>query len=107
MLKFISILIILLSTSTFCIAEEVETQLKQIFVTRDVDDSDPVSKYSVNEVLKKEWGTIISVYDQPSSQRITFESDTQITVIEMGLKWNPKTRTYTPSIKQVIELKKN
>ncbi len=62
--------------------------------------------YTINNAFEKGWGKIISVYETPSSQRLTFENDDQVTIITIGLTWSSVEKTHIPSIKQVIKLLK-
>jgi hypothetical protein len=62
--------------------------------------------FTIDHVAQHEWGKLISVYDQPTYQRLTFESDTHITIVQLGLAWDNKENTYRPSIKQVISVSK-
>lgn len=68
--------------------------------------SDDVKYFDIDQVVDVSWGKLISVYDQPTLQRMTFESDSAITVLQLGLTWDNKENTYRPAIKQVITLKK-
>ncbi|NDD66733.1 hypothetical protein EBZ35_03660 [bacterium] len=68
--------------------------------------NDEVKYFDIDQVVDTSWGKLISVYDQPTLQRMTFESDTAITVLQLGLTWDNKENTYRPSVKQVITLKK-
>ncbi|MFC1771014.1 hypothetical protein ACFLZV_03910 [Candidatus Margulisiibacteriota bacterium] len=63
--------------------------------------------FKIKNIIKKSWGKLVSVYEQPTSQRLTFDSDAQVTIIEVGLTWNAITKKYHPDIKQVIEIRKS
>jgi hypothetical protein len=65
-----------------------------------------IHKYQIKNVIKKSWGHLKSVYEQPTSQRLTFESENQITIVEVGLTWNTVSKSYIPDIKQIIEMTK-
>lgn len=68
--------------------------------------SDEVKYFDIDQLVDVSWGKLISVYDQPTLQRMTFESDAAITVLQLGLTWDNKENTYRPSVKQVITIKK-
>jgi len=63
-------------------------------------------EFRLDHVAKYDWGRLASVYDQPSFQRMTFESDTTITIVQVGLAWDNKENTYRPSIRQIISISK-
>ncbi|NBV42045.1 hypothetical protein EBR96_04670 [bacterium] len=69
-------------------------------------DPDPHKLFVVDNVVQTGWGKLVSVYDQPNFQRMTFESPTQITIVQIGLVWDNKENAYRPSVKQVIAIPK-
>lgn len=62
--------------------------------------------YSINYDTTHKWGKLVSVFDQPNIQRLTFENDEAITIVQLGLTWDGQTKTFQPSLTQVIELRK-
>jgi hypothetical protein len=62
--------------------------------------------FRIDQVVEDDWGKLVTVYDQPTYQRFTFESDTQVTVLHVGLVWDNKEGTYRPNVRQVIHLVK-
>ena len=68
--------------------------------------TDEPKEFRLDHVAKYDWGRLASVYDQPVFQRMTFESDTTITIVQVGLAWDNKENTYRPSIRQIISISK-
>ena len=66
----------------------------------------PPKIYKVNYAIDKTWGKLMAVFDQPNSQRLTFENDTQVTLVQVNLVWESVSKTFEPTITQIIELKK-
>lgn len=66
----------------------------------------PPKIYKVNYAIDKTWGKLVAVFDQPNAQRLTFENDTQVTIVQVGLIWDSASKTFEPTITQIIELKK-
>ena len=62
--------------------------------------------FRIDQIVEDDWGKLITVYDQPTYQRFTFESDTQVTILHLGLVWDNKEGMYRPNIRQVIHLMK-
>lgn len=62
--------------------------------------------FRIDDIVEDDWGKLVTVYDQPTYQRFTFESDTQVTILHVGLVWDNKEGTYRPNIRQVIHLMK-
>ncbi len=62
--------------------------------------------FRIDQIVEDDWGKLVTVYDQPTYQRFTFESDTQVTILHVGLVWDNKEGTYRPNIRQVIHLMK-
>ncbi len=62
--------------------------------------------FTLETSASHDWGRLISVYDQPNYQRLTFESDRQITIVQIGLIWDNKDNVYRPSIRQIISVLK-
>ena len=60
----------------------------------------------IDQVVENDWGKLITVYDQPTYQRFTFESDSQVTILHVGLVWDNKEGTYRPNVRQIIHLVK-
>lgn len=73
-----------------------------VTVTADED----IKYFDIDHVVQLSWGKLVTVYDQPTFQRLTFESDTAITVLQIGLTWDNKENTYRPAVKQVMSIKK-
>ena len=63
-------------------------------------------QFRIDEIVEDDWGKLVTVYDQPTYQRFTFESDTQVTILHLGLVWDNKEAVYRPNIRQVIHLMK-
>ncbi|MCP4049864.1 MAG: hypothetical protein GY730_04070 [bacterium] len=71
------------------------------------DEIDKPQTFTIDKIIKKNWGKLISVFNQPTSERLTFEGKDQITIVQIGLKWDPHQKCYVPSIKQIIKLVKD
>ncbi|NDC83357.1 hypothetical protein EB093_06840 [bacterium] len=67
---------------------------------------EPFRQFNLGNVVQYEWGRLVSVYDQPNFQRMTFESDVAITVVQIGLTWDNKENVYRPSVRQIVTLNK-
>lgn len=67
---------------------------------------DTPQQFRLSELIEPSWGRLVSVYDQPTYQRFTFESDTQITVLHLGLTWDNREALYRPNVRQVIHMMK-
>jgi len=68
--------------------------------------NEDVKYVDIDRVVQLSWGKLVTVYDQPTFQRLTFESDAAITVLQIGLTWDNKENTYRPAVKQVMSIKK-
>ncbi|MFC1751969.1 hypothetical protein ACFL96_01040 [Thermoproteota archaeon] len=62
--------------------------------------------YHVDISVNQNWGELVDVFNQQTSQRLTFDSEIQITVVEIGLVWHPSSKTYKPDIRQIIIIPK-
>lgn len=71
-----------------------------------VGGNDALQHFRIDNVVGAEWGKLVSVYDQPTYQRFTFESDSQITILHVGLIWDNRENAYRPNVRQVIHLRK-
>jgi len=71
-----------------------------------LSQAEELKEFHLDHVAKYDWGRLAAVYDQPSFQRLTFENDTTITIVQVGLAWDNKENTYRPSIRQVISISK-
>ncbi len=67
---------------------------------------DVPKEFLIEHVAKYNWGRLASVYDQPAFQRLTFESDTAITIVQVGLAWDNRENAYFPSVRQIITISK-
>lgn len=63
-------------------------------------------EFLVDHVAKYDWGRLAAVYDQPAFQRLTFETDSMITIVQVGLAWDNRENMYVPSIRQIISISK-
>lgn len=69
--------------------------------------ADEFKQFKLDNVVQYDWGKLMAVYDQPNFQRMTFESDTAITIVQIGLVWDNKENTYRPSVRQIVTLNKS
>lgn len=76
------------------------------FANLPTNNDPPPQHFRIDQVVEDDWGKLVTVYDQPTYQRFTFESDTQVTILHVGLVWDNKEGTYRPNIRQIIHLMK-
>ena len=76
------------------------------FANLPTNNDPPPQHFRIDQIVEDDWGKLISVYDQPTYQRFTFESDSQVTILHVGLVWDNREGSYRPNIKQVIHLMK-
>lgn len=73
--------------------------------TEEIDEAE-VRVFELQHPTACQWGKLVTVFDQPSAQRLTFESDTAITIVELSIKWSIQKKQNIPSIRQITLIKK-
>jgi hypothetical protein len=78
-----------------------------IFSMYEIEMDEKPKLFTIENIIEKNWGKLISVFNQPTSERLTFESKEQVTIVQIHLKWHAKEKCYAPSIQQIIKLPKS